>query len=102
MLIFCFFNCIFVIMKNMIFLDYDSEREGNEIRIGKPNQEAPADKAIELKILTSDVDLLTDGLVKLINEAHKMGYWDKSTILTEVVDKLLKEKYDKSGESINV
>jgi hypothetical protein len=89
-------------MKNMIFLDYDSEREGNEIRIGKPNQEAPTDKAIELEILTSDVDLLTDGLIKLISEAHKMGYWDKSTILTEVVDKLLKEKYDKSGESINV
>lgn len=86
----------------MIFLDYDSEREGNEIRIGKPNQEAPTDKAIELEILTSDVDLLTDGLIKLISEAHKMGYWDKSTILTEVVDKLLKEKYDKSGESINV
>lgn len=86
----------------MIFLDYDSEREGNEIRIGKPNQEAPTDKAIELEILTSDVDLLTDGLIKLISEAHKMGYWDKSTILTEVVDKLLKEKYDKSGERINV
>jgi len=86
----------------MIFLDYDSEREGNEIRIGKPNQEAPTDKAIELGILTSDVELLTDGLIKLINEAHKMGYWDKSTILTDVVDKLLKEKYDKSGESINV
>jgi hypothetical protein len=89
-------------MKNMIFLDYDSERDGNEIRIGKPNQEAPSDKAIELEILTSDVELLTDGLIKLISEAHKMGYWDKSTILTEVVDKLLKEKYDKSGESINV
>jgi hypothetical protein len=89
-------------MKNMIFLDYDSEREGNEIRIGKPNQEAPTDKAIESEILTSDVELLTDGLIKLINEAHKLGYWDKSTILTEVVDKLLKEKYDKSGESINV
>jgi len=89
-------------MKNMIFLDYDSEREGNEIRIGKPNQEAPSDKAIELEILTSDVELLTDGLIKLISEAHKMGYWDKSTILTEVVDKLLKEKYDKSGEGINV
>jgi len=89
-------------MKNMIFLDYDSEREGNEIRIGKPNQEAPTDKAIESEILTSDVELLTDGLIKLINEAHKMGYWDKSAILTEVVDKLLKEKYDKSGEGINV
>ena len=89
-------------MKNMIFLDYDSEREGNEIRIGKPNQEAPTDKAIELEILTSDVDLLTDGLIKLISEAHKMGYWDKSTILTEVVDKLLKEKYDKSREGADV
>jgi len=101
-LIFWFFNCIFVIMKNMIFLDYDSEREGNEIRIGKPNQEVPTDKVIESEMLTLDVELLTDGLIKLINEAHKLGYWDKSTILTEVVDKLLKEKYDKSGESINV
>jgi len=89
-------------MKNMIFLDYDSEREGNEIRIGKPNQEVPTDKVIESEMLTLDVELLTDGLIKLINEAHKLGYWDKSTILTEVVDKLLKEKYDKSGESINV
>jgi hypothetical protein len=89
-------------MKNIIFLDYDSEREGNEIRIGKPNQEVPTDKVIESKMLTLDVELLTDGLIKLINEAHKLGYWDKSTILTEVVDKLLKEKYDKSGESINV
>ena len=89
-------------MKNMIFLDYDSERDGNEIRIGKPNQEVPSDKAIELEILNSDVKLLTDGLIKLINEAHKLGYWDKSTIITEVVDKLLKEKYDKSGESLNV
>ena len=89
-------------MKNMIFIDYDSEREGNEIRIGKPNQEVPTDKVIESEILTSDVNLLTDGLIKLITEAHKLGFLDKSTILTEVVDKLLKEKYDKSGESINV
>ena len=78
-------------MKNIIFLDYDSEREGNEIRIGKPNQEVPTDKVIESKMLTLDVELLTDGLIKLINEAHKLGYWDKSTILTEVVDKLNKE-----------
>ena len=89
-------------MKNIIFLDYDSEREGNEIRIGKPNQEVPTDTVIESEMLTLDVELLTGGLIKLINEAHKLGYWDKSTILTEVVDKLLKEKYDKSGESINV
>jgi hypothetical protein len=89
-------------MKNIIFLDYDSEREGNEIRIGKPNQEVPTDKVIESEMLTLDVELLTGGLIKLINEAHKLGYWDKSTILTEVVDKLLKEKYDKSGERINV
>jgi hypothetical protein len=89
-------------MKNIVFLDYDSEREGNKIRIGKPNQEAPTDKLIELEMLNSDVDLLTDGLIKLIGEAHKLGFWDKSTILTNVVDKLLKEKYDKSGESVNV
>ena len=89
-------------MKNMIFLDYDSEREGNEIRIGKPNQEVPTDKAIESKILTSDDDLLTDGLIKLVSEAHKMGYWDKSIILDNIISKLVKEKYDKSGESIDV
>lgn len=89
-------------MKNIIFLDYDSEREGNEIRIGKPNQEAPNDKVNELEMLKSDVTLLTDGLIKLINEADKLGYWDKSTILSEVVDKVLKEKYDKSRESTDV
>ena len=83
----------------MIFLDYDSDREGNEVRIGKPNQEVPTDKDTELEMLTSDVNLLADGLITLINQAHKMGYWDKSTILTNVVDKLLKEKYDKSRES---
>lgn len=86
----------------MVFLDYDSDRVGNEIRIGKPNQEAPTDKELESEILTQDLDLITGGLIKLINEAHKLGYWDKSTILTDVVDKLLKEKYDKSGESVNV
>jgi len=89
-------------MKNMIFLDYDSERKDEEIRIGKPNQEIPKDKESELEILKHDLNLLNDGLIKLINEAHKLGYWDKSTMLTEVVDKLLKEKYDKSGESANV
>jgi hypothetical protein len=89
-------------MKNIIFLDYDSEREGNEIRIGKPNQEVPIDKGIELEILTLDVDLLTDGLIKLTNEAHKLGFWDKSVILDNIIGKLLKEKYDKSGESVNV
>jgi len=89
-------------MKNIIFLDYDSGREGNEVRIGKPNQEAPTDKENELEMLTLDVNLLTDGLITLINQAHKLGYWDKSTILTNVVDKLLKEKYDKSGESNDV
>ena len=89
-------------MKNILFLDYDSDRVGNEIRIGKPNHEVSEDKVIESELLTQDVELLTDGLIKLINEAHKHGYWDKSAILTEVVDKLLKEKYDKSGESINV
>jgi len=86
----------------MIFLDYDSERKDEEIRIGKPNQEIPKDKESELEILKHDLNLLNDGLIKLINEAHKLGYWDKSTMLTEVVDKLLKEKYDKSGESANV
>ena len=53
-------------------------------------------------MLKSDVTLLTDGLIKLINEADKLGYWDKSTILSEVVDKVLKEKYDKSRESTDV
>jgi hypothetical protein len=86
-------------MKNMIFLDYDSERKDNEIRIGKPNQEAPTDSAIESEILTQDLDLITGGLIKLIYEADKLGYWDKSVILDNVIGKLVKEKYDKSGES---
>ena len=83
----------------MIFLDYDSERKDNEIRIGKPNQEAPTDSAIESEILTQDLDLITGGLIKLIYEADKLGYWDKSVILDNVIGKLVKEKYDKSGES---
>jgi hypothetical protein len=91
--------CIFACMKNMIFLDYDSERKDNEIRIGKPNQEAPTDSAIESEILTQDLDLITGGLIKLIYEADKLGYWDKSVILDNVIGKLVKEKYDKSGES---
>jgi|DEB19_MinimDraft_2_1074335.scaffolds.fasta_scaffold27241_1 hypothetical protein len=89
-------------MKNIIFLDYDSDRGGNEIRIGKPNQEAPTDKVIEVEMLNLDVDLLTDGLIKLIGEAHKLGFWDKSVILDNVIGKLLKEKYDKSRESSDV
>lgn len=89
-------------MKNIIFLDYDSERKDNEIRIGKPNQEAPTDKALESELLTQDLDLITGGLIKLISEAHKLGYWDKSVILDNVIGKLVKEKYDKSGESTNV
>jgi hypothetical protein len=101
-LIFYFFIVIFVNMKNMIFLDYDSDRVGNEIRIGKPNQEAPTDRELESELLNQDLELISGGLIKLINEAHKLGYWDKSTILTEVVDKLLKEKYDKSREGADV
>ena len=89
-------------MKNIIFLDYDSERKDNEIRIGKPNQEVPTDKELESELLTQDLDLLTGGLIKLIYEAHKLGYWDKSVILDNVIGKLVKEKYDKSGESPNV
>jgi hypothetical protein len=89
-------------MKNIIFLDYDSERKDNEIRIGKPNQEVPTDKAVESEILIQDLDLITGGLIKLISEAHKLGYWDKSVILDDVIGKLVKEKYDKSGESTNV
>jgi hypothetical protein len=53
-------------------------------------------------MLNLDVDLLTDGLIKLIGEAHKLGFWDKSVILDNVIGKLLKEKYDKSGESSDV
>lgn len=86
-------------MKNMIFLDYDSERKDNEIRIGKPNQEVPTDSAVETEILTQDLDLITGGLIKLISEADKLGYWDKSVILDNVIGKLVKEKYDKSGQS---
>jgi hypothetical protein len=89
-------------MKNIIFLDYDSERKDNEIRIGKPNQEAPTDKALESELLTQDLDLITGGLIKLISEADRLGYWDKSVILDNVIGKLVKEKYDKSGESPNV
>jgi hypothetical protein len=89
-------------MKNIIFLDYDSERKDNEIRIGKPNQEVPTDKEVESQILIQDLDLITGGLIKLISEAHKLGYWDKSVILDDVIGKLVKEKYDKSGESTNV
>lgn len=83
----------------MIFLDYDSERKDNEIRIGKPNQEVPTDSAVETEILTQDLDLITGGLIKLISEADKLGYWDKSVILDNVIGKLVKEKYDKSGQS---
>jgi hypothetical protein len=86
-------------MKNMIFLDYDSERKDNEIRIGKPNQEVPTDSTMESEILTQDLDLITGGLIKLITEADKLGYWDKSVILDNVIGRLVKEKYDKSGES---
>lgn len=86
----------------MIFLDYDTERKDNEIRIGKPNQEIPSDKVKESEILIQDLDLITGGLIKLISEAHKLGYWDKSVILDDVIGKLVKEKYDKSGESTNV
>ena len=89
-------------MKNIIFLDYDSERKDNEIRIGKPNQEAPTDKALESELLTQDLDLITGGLIKLISEADRLGYWDKSVILDNVIGKLVKEKYDKSGEIPNV
>lgn len=89
-------------MKNMIFLDYDPDRVGNEIRIGKPNQEPPTDKESELEVLNQDVELLSDGLIKLINEAHKLGYWDKSVILDDIIGKLVKEKYDKSREGTNV
>lgn len=79
-------------MKNIIYLDYDSERENNEIRIGKPNQEQPKDKESEIELINQDLELMTNGLIKLITEADKLGYWDKSKILTEVVDKLNKEK----------
>jgi hypothetical protein len=89
-------------MKNIIFLDYDSERVDNEIRIGKPNQEAPTNRELELDLLTQDLDLISGGLIKLIDEAHKLGYWDKSVILDNVIGKLVKEKYDKSGESTNL
>ena len=89
-------------MKNIIFLDYDSERVDNEIRIGKPNQEAPTNRELELDLLNQDLDLISGGLIKLIDEAHKLGYWDKSVILDDVIGKLVKEKYDKSGESTNV
>jgi hypothetical protein len=78
-------------MKNIIYLDYDSERENNEIRIGKPHQEQPKDKESEIELITQDLELMTNGLIKLITESDKLGYWDKSTILTEVVDKLNKE-----------
>lgn len=81
-------------MKNIIFLDYDSERKENEIRIGKPNQEVPTDSVDESEMLTQDLDLITGGLIKLISEAHKLGYWDKSVILDNVIGKLLKEKYE--------
>ena len=53
-------------------------------------------------IISTILGLYFDGLIKLINEADKLGYWDKSTILSEVVDKVLKEKYDKSRESTDV
>lgn len=89
-------------MKNIIFLDYDSERVDNEIRIGKPNQEAPTNRELELDLLNQDLDLISGGLIKLIDEAHKLGYWDKSVILDNVIGKLVKEKYDKSGESANL
>ena len=79
-------------MKNIIYLDYDSERENNEIRIGKPNQEQPKDKESEIELINQDLELIINGLIKLITEADKLGYWDKSTILTEVVEQLNKEK----------
>ena len=101
-MIFYNFIVIFANMKNIIFLDYDSERIGNEIRVGKPNQEPPTDKDSELELLNQDLDLITDGLLKLISEADRLGYWDKSVILDNIIGKLVKEKYDKSRESIDV
>ena len=98
-LIFYFFMYIFVSMKNMIFLDYDSERKDEEIRIGKPNYEPKDNDELESELLKADVDLLTGGLIKLINEAHKRNYLDKESVLDNVISKLVKEKYDKRTES---
>lgn len=101
-MIFIFFIGIFVRMKNMIFLDYDSDRNGEEVRIGKPNYEPSNDINKETESLKVDIELLTDGLIKLVNESHKLGYLDKSNVLDNIISKLVKEKYDKSRESDNV
>lgn len=83
----------------MIFLAYDSDRKGEELRIGKPDYEPTTDVDKETQNLKDDINLLTDGLIKLVDESHKLGYLDKSIILDNVISKLVKEKYDKSRES---
>jgi hypothetical protein len=86
-------------MKNIIFLDYDSNRTGEELRIGKPNYTPTNDSDKEAEELKIDIDLLVNGLLKLVDESHKLGYLDKSNMLDYIISKLVKEKYDKSGES---
>ena len=74
-------------MKNIITIDYDSERE-NSIKIAKPEDQKVADDNKEAynDMIMDDMSTLSKGLATLIKAAEEEGIMDRGKALENCVD----------------
>jgi hypothetical protein len=76
-------------MKNQIVIDLDTERNGQQIQIGKPNVFKQPDSQEELaKMVMEDIGTVAEALVVLIRNAHQLGIKDESQSMKDVIKHL--------------
>ncbi len=75
-------------MKNLIYIDIDTERE-QPILIGKGSEITPPETAEEAKaMITNDIACLCEALCSLIHIADQSGYGKKDELVASTIDQL--------------
>lgn len=89
-------------MKNVLTLDYDSERTGRKLYLKKTMDIKPETPKEAAEVVNKDIELLLTGLIDLIHVANDSGYINKGLLIDEIKAKLNNLKNDKSGKSADV
>ncbi len=76
-------------MKNIIYIEIDSEKS-EPILFGKgPDAIVPKNKEEAANMVLVDINCLTEALLSLIHLADQNGYGDQNVLLTENIAKMV-------------
>ena len=75
-------------MKNLIYIDVDTDRE-QQIKIGKgPEMIQPQNKDEASSMIKNDIGCVCEALCSLIHVAHESGYGTKEQFVLEAIKQL--------------